>query len=796
MPNLPNLPTGSLSNYISGSSSCNCKYLDVVDLTADNISCTTLTVNEVPISTTTDGALSVSSLNVDNVLTIDGKEVKKNSDGSLETVELTIANRDESKCDANGNGLPGENPNAGYNPFTVKGYTKYNSTAFHEKLFDYGDTLAQAFGITHQISNPYSVPQSNVFGGTTPCYTTMQLAHDFTAPYNGGLFSYYHITDGDYRNKMIVDTNSTLGSSSHSLVVMNPPGNVNVELNVLPNRVSNPSINVGKITNANFFIAGPVPSVGQMISIIATPSTLNVSYATITSVTVKSSASTHPAYDILYTSNISSILGDSTGVTSVYLHPTLTCSGTTVTVTYSSGPVVYVGQNVTVTNATPSTINATNTPIVSTNMGESTSRFTYTTGVSYTGTVTNARVSLDQSGNLGSVGIHTAIPRAAFDVKGNIIFRDRKTNRPLITTLTENTSESKINFLNTASSTNTKFIEYDCNANSMTLNNTTANLAFFNVNAGTNEVNYYNTIDNKKMFMYKNVSSTSTYSSWYANTNQETIRFNHNSGEWRLYNPNNGNIFVQMFGDSSQMGVGWSTKNPFLNGTLHLKPDSTTRFDGQVILRSNQVTTVFPGTWYSNLFVGIEPIAPVTTYDTLYTDVASQKVYLGDPIRMTPAYMCFYQNPTQVLGNNDYTPVVYQNIDTALDNRSTVGTGSTITNSSLSLTHSYVTGKFTLNGTTTRYYNVCATVLFANNTTGTRFIGVFIYDSTGTLIRFLGQNNTTPISGVTTCAMNQTVRLNTGMSFAVVAYQNSGGTLSTYSNVGTSTITTVQVSSL
>lgn len=361
--------------------------------------------------------------------------------------QIIVTNRDLSLCDANGDGLPGTDPNAGEATNIFWGPTTFRSGL----EIIYAQNPSNFYNTYGSIMNAYNPKQKtyyNAFGVPFPANTLYQFGHDFDT-YSGGmssqLFQFYG--SGHYRNRLILDCAKNYGSSTPNFVLTMPLRSLITTASVTPTSITT-SGNVGTITNVNYFndnqnTGRPVP--GQTVTIDALPVELNVTNAIILTVTpVVSLCPT--AYTMTY-QFLAGGTFTSTSISSVYLGPGVTTiDGTTGTVVFSQGPVPLIGQNISVT-AFPTSLSVTGAVVQSVTLGAP-STLTYnlaapttpgTTATSITEVIMQDGVlgSNVNYGSLGKIGIHTDNPQVPFDVTGDFVFREVTSSNALISTVTD-----------------------------------------------------------------------------------------------------------------------------------------------------------------------------------------------------------------------------------------------------------------------------------------------------------------------------------------------------------------------
>jgi len=222
MSNLPNLRPeimASVSASASASSgSCNCKYLDVVDLTADNISCNTLSINGDPFDPINP---DFTTATVDDI---------------LQTKSIEVINRDLSLCDTLGNGNPGTDPNSESYSRHSKfwGYSEFYSMLMIKRRQNPADYY-NFFGPCLQIVNEYQKTTYLSDGKFRPAYTSSQFGHDFNLQVNGSMTQFIYFGPGNYKNKLVTDANGLIASEASSFCMQMPCLRLDVNANgVIP----------------------------------------------------------------------------------------------------------------------------------------------------------------------------------------------------------------------------------------------------------------------------------------------------------------------------------------------------------------------------------------------------------------------------------------------------------------------------------------------------------------------------------------------------------------------------------
>lgn len=707
------------------------KYLDVVDLTADNISCKTLSIDGEPI---------------DQTLTTN----------QVEAISGTFTNRDLTKCDANGNGNAGEDPNQGYNRFKVWGYSEFYSMLMIKRRQNPGD-FYNYFGPCMQITNSYQKTEYLTFGLFRPAYTSTQFGHDFNLQVNSSMNQYIYYGPGNYKNKLVIDANGLIASQVSSFCMQMPCLRLDVNADgVVPAGGVSCTSGVLRVVINSFGYVGPVPNPGQYISVVATPSSLSRDYMQITSVTVG-------AETVILATATGMADATSTAVESVYFGPKVTSDGsTTITVLYDNGPLPEVGQyiRVTCTNSAFNTATDGN-PITSISVGGLKTTLTYTVGTAVpaaTAVVTACSLKFDSpalvadpKGILSNIGIHNSNPTSPLDVIGNVTFRDNVTKFPVFKTLTDTNNQSQVQFCDSTQSANRSLATFDCLNNIITFEDTSAssNRTFMTINstAQTLTVGKPNNI----------------FSLW------DGIL-----GRWAV-----GNAAVQQI--AAFGGFLCSTFATFI-GTVQVSSPSSMTQASQAV----------------NLVIGTPG-----TYNVFRTDVFNKRVAVnltapqydlhvyGEAYRQFPHVMGLYMSPGQSIPNwtTGATNLIWTTRDTRTDygpgTQRTTGTGvvnSPFVNAGLGLTLDPTTGQFkyaTVGSISTKVFTVSGQVGFASNATGWRQVVINVYDSSGSLIRNMGAQNINAASGVASFInFNQNITISNNESFAINVAQNSGGPLS------------------
>lgn len=794
MPNLPNL--NPRSSGLAGGATANIhldmKYVDCVDLTADNISCKTLS--------------------------IDGEQITTNfTTDKVTTKELIAVNRDLSICDANGNGNPGTNPNAGYENNMFWGVTEFGSKIKIKKLLNPGD-IWDPFGVVAEISNPDAKTYTDGFGVIQPANTILQFGNNYRTPYDAILMAYRDYGSGNYRNSFIINPNSLLASPYASFCLRMPPQNLNVDVNVTAKSivVTNNSARV----LVNFFKpSAPLLEVGMTVTVKATPNTFNVTNAVITS--VESGSSTYINYPCIAPD------GTSTAIESFYSGPsvfTTTPNSTTIYVKYVNGPIPQVGQNIYI-RATPSSLNtpSNGTPIKTVTVGVSYTTLTceVTTPIaSVTQATAITEVTLksgspytsnDPLGVMANVGIHNSVPRAPLDVNGNVIFRDRATRRPLLKTSTEGATESIVRILSTATDGEFPFAEFDAFNSQFKVFNTATGNDLLLLDSMTNTLTFASTETGKYNLFEMNALTNKTL---FKNTNDDkkVIEIDHSLPSLKILGPiTQTNGFALFYPNSNKVAFGKDACDELIadpDKSLGFSVSQVGRFVGNLVVESNSDLTKT-----SDLRVG-----KINQYSLLRTDVANTRVGINIT---SPSYTLHVNGTTRVntlisdysyqtsppcialvhtatsLANNTLTSLLFGTKDTILDNGTTGPVSSVWTNANVGLTHTYSagSGKFTnTSATEKRYYRVDVTVGFTSNATGFRQIEIDQFQVGGTTpVRSYGRISTDGVSGVTWLSTYSVIALAANEWFTIGAFQTSGAALNTYSTLGGPDITTVRV---
>ena len=359
---------------------------------------------------------------------------------------IIVGNRDFAKCDANGDGLPGENPNAGQTTNTFWGNSEFKSTVVINKLQNPGD-VNNLYGLGLEVKNSSSKPYATAFGFPQPALTAFNLGHDATyetAEFNE-TFSYYG--PGHYRNKISMDSSDNIFSTTPAMVITMPTRSLITSLSVLNGTYISTAGNVGTISRVNAFhdyqnVGLPVP--GMTVTISAEPPDLNVTNAIISSVTPRP-GTTHNEFDLTYEFNVGGTY-TSTKVYYVYLGPAVSGFGSFGQVTFGKGPRPLIGQKITVL-VQPTSLNVTNATITNVTYGSTSSQLSYNLTAPLSSpasafAITSVKLvpstygSNTNYGGQGNFGIHTLTPEASLDVTGDVIFREVTTGNPMIRTTT------------------------------------------------------------------------------------------------------------------------------------------------------------------------------------------------------------------------------------------------------------------------------------------------------------------------------------------------------------------------
>ena len=758
--------------------SLNLKYLDVVDLTADNISCKTLSIDGEPIGTafTTD---------------------------KLTTKELIAVNRDLSICDSYGDGNPGTDPNAGYQHNMFWGNSEFASEILIKKRQNPAD-IWNSFGITLKVIDPTLLTKVNAFGQLQAANNCFQFGHDFVGTNNCILQAYRFYGEGNYKNIFTINPNSLLTSPYASLCLRTPPQNLNTDANVTPAGIKVTS-NVAEVLYNFFASTAPDPKVGMVVTVKATPSSLNVTNAMITAV---NTTTKHFQYTCVSPDTTS------TAIEYFYFGPaiyTAALNSTTVYIEFCNGPIPQVGQNIYV-NAVPSAFNTPTAgyPITSVVVGTKYTSITYsvptpianitqaTSIIEVTLKIGNPYTQSDPLGVMANIGIHNSIPRAPLDVNGNVIFRDRATKRPLIRTFTDGLTESLVKILDTSIDGEHPFTTFDGYASKMSIYNADADKLFVEIDATLNK--------------FTMLSTTSGLNLLEMNALTNRTIFRNTTDGWKVMELDHSTPSVKVMGSMSQpngfvLFLPNSNKVAFGNDActeLATSPATTSGFNVSQVGRFTngvQIESAADGSRYSELLVGYP-----TTRNLLRTDTANSRVGINIT---TPTYtlhvngtarctisQCDYTLQTSPgmmvlnaaatsIGNAVATAMMFANKDSVLDNGSTLATG-IYTNTKLNMTHDTASpGVFKNTGTIKRWYNVEVNAAFAANATGYRQVSIQLYSTTapptGTPVRLFTQNQSaiTTASAPTFMTTQATIPLGAGEMFNVSLYQNSGASLNT-----------------
>lgn len=701
------------------------KYLDVVDLTADNISCKTLSIDGEPITNTF-------------------------TTNQIEAISGTFTNRDLSKCDANGNGNAGENPNQGYNRFKVWGYSEFYSMLMIKRRQNPGD-FYNYFGPCMQITNEYQKTEYLTFGKFRPAYTSTQFGHDFNLQVNSSMNQYIYFGPGNYKNKFVTDANGLIASDVSSFCIRMPALRLDVHADgVVPVGGVSCTSEVLTIVCNSFGYIGPIPEVGQYVTVTATPSTLTTSYAVITSVD-----SLTPTVTI--TASVPGMVNaTSTAVESVYFGPKITSNNTTtVTVRFNNGPEPEIGQYIRVKCVNSAFNTATDgNPITSITIETTHTIVTYTVSASIptqTAVVTECSLKFDNpnqvadpKGTLSNIGIHNSEPTSPLDVIGNVTFRDKITKNPILKTSTNSSAESQIIFCDSTQSTNYPLATFDCQNSKIYFQDTT-----------TDVNNTFMTIDslNQTVDVGK--------------TNLPFVRFDSKLARVAI-----GNGAIQQI--SSFGGFLVSTQSTFI-GTVQISSPSTMSQASEAV----------------NLVVGVPG-----SYNVFRTDAFNKRVAInnsspqwdlhvtGEIFRSNPCCMALSQTGSgQTIPHATPTNLLWQARDTVNDygpgTQRTTGTGlagSPFTHAGLGLTCDVATGQFkyaTMGSVTTKVFVINAQIGFPSNATGFRQAAINVYQTDGTTVaRTYSTQTVTAVSGtVTWVNLTGQVTIANNQSFTINVYQ-------------------------
>lgn len=726
--------------------SLNLKYLDCVDIATDNLSCKTLSIDGDPIN-------------------------QKFTTNQVEAVSGTFTNRDLTKCDAEGNGNAGEDPNQGYNRFKVWGYSEFYSMLMIKRRQNPGD-FYNFFGPLLQMTNPYQKTEYLTFGKFRPAYTSQQFGRDFEVQTNSSMTQYIYYGPGNYKNKLVMDANGLIASQFSSFCIQMPCLRLDVNADgVVPVAGVSCTNGVLRVVINSFTYDGPVPEPGQYISVTATPSTLTREYMQITSATVG-------ADTVILASAPGMVDAVSTKVESVYFGPKITSDGTTtISVRYDNGPLPEVGQYIRVTCTNPAFNTATDgNPIVSVSVGGLKTTVTYTVDTAVpteTAVVTacslkfdDPSVVADPKGILSNIGIHNSNPTSPLDVIGNVTFRDNLTQFPVFKTLTNSDTQSQVVICDSTQSSNNPLATFDC-------------------------------LDGKIFFQDPSADTDSNFVSIDSKNRVMDLIFINPNGDLPT-------TFARFDAKLGRVGIGVNsiaqlpTFGGFLVGSL------------QTNLQTVQISSPSDMTQASqaaNLVVGLPG-----NYNVFRTDAFNKRVGVnvssplwdlhvgGEMVRTNPCIMALAQTGAgQSIPNTTATNLLWQARDTASDygpgTQRTTGTGlsgSPFTHAGLGLTCDVATGQFKytqMGGVTYKAFIVTAQIGFVSNATGIRQIGLNYYQTDGTTIaRTYGTQTVNAASGVITWLnMSQMILVGNNQSFSINVYQSSGAALNIYTTTAFAT---------
>jgi len=765
--------------------SLNLKYLDVVDLTADNISCKTLSIDGEPIGTafTTD---------------------------KLTTKELIAVNRDLSICDADGNGNPGTNPNAGYQDNMFWGKTEFGSEIHIIKRQNPAEFF-NSFGIVCQMTNPYAKTSYDAFGNFRASSTMKQFGHDFDATNNTVLEHFKYYGDGLYLNNYSLNPNGQILSPYQSLTLRLPAENLYTICNTIPTELTV----VNNVATMRFLSTTPTPKLGMTVTVKGTPSTIDFKYAVITSID-----DIAPKY---VTFNVTSPNLTSTAIEYAYFGPmiyTTTPNSTTVYVEYINGPIPQVGQNIYV-DATPSVFNTdtgtstTGRPITSVTVGSVYTVLTYEvltpiSSVTNASGITNVLLkagnpytSNDPLGILGNIGIHNSLPRAPLDVNGNVIFRDRATKRPLLKTLTEGTTQSLLQILSTASSGETPFAEFDSFNSQFKLYNTATGNSFIKTDAVNNQFVISNTEPGKFNLMEMDAINNLTIMR-NVDTNSKVLEVDHFAPSVKILGTLNQTNGIALFlpawnkvafgslaadelaaSPSTSFGFTVSQAAVFRSELFIQSPETGATTTELKVGRKNATRLIQTDT--TNTRVGININTPLHTLH-VNGNIRGTQIISDYTNQTSPPFMVLTLPETSI-ANNASSSVGFTARDTLLDNGTTGPTTGVFTNNKLVMTHDSVNlGRFTNTNSTKQWVRVEANIGFASNTTGVRQVSICLYTSAvppATIVPqrfFTTRINANPSSGITFVSASATFPMAANEWFNIQCFQNSGAPLNTYTD--------------
>lgn len=730
-----------------------------MDLTADNISCNTLSINGEPFNPSNP---SFPNINVS---------------GKTETQYIEAVNRNLAICDSDGNGNPGTDPNSGYERNKFWGYTEFYSMPMIKRRQNPGDYY-NFFGPCMQITNEYQKTEYLQFGKFRPAYSSTQFGHDFNLQVNSSMSQYIYFGPGNYKNKLVMDANGLIASELSSFCILMPCLRLDVNANgVVP--VGGVSCNNGvlRIVINSFNYIGPIPTVGQYVSVKATPSTLSLDYAVITSVT------TGTTTEIL-ASAPSMPNAVSTAVESVYFGPKITSNGTTtISVSYNSGPLPEVGQHikVTCTNAAFNTASNGN-PITAITVNGDTTILTYSVTSSVpteTAVVTSCSLKFDDpsttsnpKGILSNIGIHNSDPQAPCDILGNVICRDAVTKYPVFRTVTENVSESQVLILDSTVDGQKQMVQFDCENRIVRYKNPAL------ASSSSSSLGTFFEIDNANSLL-------TTYNS---TTNSKFSEQNSVTGQQIYYANSGATKFMLIDSNLARMAIGSSAVDNIASYGGFVSSSLTT-FTGLTRVESPASFVCGAANQYFTFRVDntLNRVSVLTNNPQFEFHVS------GESFRQYPHCMALLRSTSQSIPSGTTTAILWNARDTITEygpvGVRTTGTGTAgdpFVNASLGLTLNATTGRFTyatMGTITKKMFNVSAMVIYGANATGYRQSHIEIYNTSGTMVRALAmdvRNANTTASQVTSVNLSSPVLLANGESFAVVAFQSSGAAIGTY----------------
>lgn len=807
-------------------------------------------------TTTFQGSVSIPSLRITDSVTNSPNPLSFVGDVNINGVlgndknlkGLIVGNRDFTKCDANGDGLPGTDPNANQVTNTIWGPSTFHTAVTIDKRQNPADAF-NVFGLGLEVKNTSATPYPSIFGAPQAALTAFNVGHDGTnagAEFNQTFFYY---GPGHYRNKVSMDSSDNIFATTPALTITMPTRSLISSLSVMTGNYITTSGNVGTVQRINAFkdqfgVGTPVP--GMTLTISAEPAELNVTNAIIISVIPKAGSTTNE-FDLTYEFNAGGTY-TSTKINYVYIGPGVYGSGSTGTVVFPKGPKPLVGQKISVL-AQPTSLNITDGTILTVTEGPNTSSLTYALSAPLSTPVTAVAItsvilkpgtvgSNSNYGGQGNLGIHTLTPKASLDVTGDVIFREVTTNNPMvqITTIPHPgaSPECTMTIQNPFDPIQPSvFVEYDLANQLIKYRNSVNDTVMYQVDASTGYQTYYNP-NGSKVIDIACLSAPSRFTFYQTNGLDYLFKVDQETNTVSIASTATFTFPMDTI-TTKHLQVNDSSNIPFL-----IADNGITTFyksDGTVVAKFDMINTRFAfgqnavpqmGTLgdfiVSNIQTNIANLqvsSPSTmstasdavnlvvgqpgSYNVFRTDVYNKRVAInvsnplyeldvrGEAFRSTPYTMGLMSHTTaQSIPNTTTTAILFTTRDALMDYGPgiirTTGTGvvgDPFINSGLGLTLDPTTGQFkysVMGGLSSKYFNINCQVGFASNATGFRQIGITIYATDGvTVKRTYGSQTVNPVSGSPVwMRCTQSVLINNNESFAVTVYQSSGAALNTY----------------